>query len=133
MSVDHYGYPPVSNSTPERVNGEVPLVFYCIQEDLNSTLVNTTLDKDGFGVCNVSGKLVTCPIEIECKMSEADTCCEGNQPPLRSIVPLPTGPTRSDEHGTPFCCGGPIPDEYVSLYGGYADDWRDSADSVNKT
>jgi hypothetical protein len=35
------------------------------------------LDKDGFGVCNISGKLVTCPIEIECKMSEADNCCEG--------------------------------------------------------
>ena len=30
------------------------------------------------GVCNVSGKLVTCPIEIECRMDEADNCCEGN-------------------------------------------------------
>jgi hypothetical protein len=35
------------------------------------------LNAEGFGVCKVSGKLVTCPIEIECQMDEADTCCEG--------------------------------------------------------
>ena len=75
----YYGYPPVSEHPPNTTNGTKPDVFYCIQEDLNTTLVNTTLDKDGFGVCNVSGKLVTCPIEIECKISEADTCCEGDQ------------------------------------------------------
>lgn len=28
-----------------------------------------------------------------------------------------------DEQGTPYCCGGPIPEEYNSQYGGYADDY----------
>jgi hypothetical protein len=39
--------------------------------------VNKTLDNEGFGICNISDKLVACPIEIECKISEADNCCEG--------------------------------------------------------
>ncbi len=73
----HYRYPPTLDNPPEKVDGRTPTVFYCIQEDLNATLVNKTLNAEGFGVCNVSGKLVTCPIEIECQMDEADTCCEG--------------------------------------------------------
>jgi hypothetical protein len=73
----YYGYPPVVDKPPEKVDGRAPTVFYCIQEDLNTTLVNQTLNDDGFGVCNVSGKLVPCPIEIECQKDEADTCCEG--------------------------------------------------------
>ncbi|CAF3786603.1 unnamed protein product [Adineta steineri] len=108
----YYGYPPVEKEPPKHINGTPPTVFYCIQEDLNTTLVNKTLNKDGFGVCNVSGNLVTCPVEIECKMSEADICCE-------------------DEQGMPYCCGGPIPQEYFSQYGGYADDWKDSAENFN--
>jgi hypothetical protein len=35
------------------------------------------LNDEGFGVCNISGALVTCPIEIECNTNEADNCCEG--------------------------------------------------------
>jgi hypothetical protein len=37
-----------------------------------------------------------------------------------------------DEQGTPFCCGGPIPEEYASQYGGYGDDTYDAAESINK-
>lgn len=76
--LDNYGYPPPVDDYSTDVNGQQnPTVFYCLQEDLNTTLVNKTLDAEGFGTCNVSGKLVTCPIEIECKTSEADNCCEG--------------------------------------------------------
>ncbi|UJR33713.1 hypothetical protein I4U23_021142 [Adineta vaga] len=110
---NYYGYPPVVDNPPAEVDGKSPTVFYCIQEDLNATLVNRTLNSEGFGVCNISGELVTCPIEIECKTSEADTCCE-------------------DEQGTPMCCGGPIPDEYASQYGGYGDDLYDTAESFHK-
>ncbi|CAF0725661.1 unnamed protein product [Adineta ricciae] len=110
---NYYGYPPVVDNEPAEIDGKPPTVFYCIQEDLNTTLVNQTLDAEGFGVCNISGELVTCPIEIECKTSEADTCCE-------------------DEQGAPICCGGAIPDEYVSAYGGYGDDLYDAAESFNK-
>lgn len=77
LFLDYYGYPPVVENPPEKVDGKAPTVFYCIQEDLNSTLVNKTLNAEGIGVCNVSGQLVTCPIEIECQTSEADNCCEG--------------------------------------------------------
>ena len=76
--LDYYGYPPVVDNPPEQVDGKPPTVFYCLQEDLNMTLVNETLNAEGFGTCNVSGQLVTCPIEIECQTSEADNCCEGN-------------------------------------------------------
>jgi hypothetical protein len=38
---------------------------------------------------------------------------------------------NSDEQGTPFCCGGPIPEEYSSRYGGYGDDMYDAAESFN--
>ena len=76
-SSGHYGYPPVVEQPPATVNGQPTTVFYCIQEDLNTTLVNKTLDAEGFGICNVSGQLVACPIEIECKTDEADNCCEG--------------------------------------------------------
>jgi hypothetical protein len=75
--LENYGYPPVVDDAPKELDGETPTVFYCIQEDLNTTLVNNTLDKEGFGICNISDKLVTCPIEIECQKSEADNCCEG--------------------------------------------------------
>jgi hypothetical protein len=37
-----------------------------------------------------------------------------------------------DEQGTPFCCGGPIPDEYASQYGGYSDDMYGAAESINQ-
>jgi hypothetical protein len=67
----------VAENPPEQINGQIPTVFYCIQEDLNTTLMNETLNNEGFGVCNISGKLITCPIEIECKITEADSCCEG--------------------------------------------------------
>jgi hypothetical protein len=79
-----YEYPPVvdelpsnDDELPSNPRGRPATVFYCIQEDLNTTLVNQTLDAEGFGVCNISGELVTCPIEIECKIEEADNCCEG--------------------------------------------------------
>jgi hypothetical protein len=75
---DNYNYPPVVNEPPKQIDGKPPTVFYCIQEDLNSTLVNDTLNEEGFGVCNISGELVTCPIEIQCKTDEADNCCEGS-------------------------------------------------------
>lgn len=39
--------------------------------------------------------------------------------------------TCLDEQGTPYCCGGPIPEEYSSYYGGYSDDPEDSADSIH--
>ena len=72
-----YGYPPVVDEPPSNVDGRPTNVFYCLQEDLNTTLVNKTLNDEGLGVCNISGKLVSCPIEIECKTDEADNCCEG--------------------------------------------------------
>lgn len=75
--LDNYGYPPQDRTPPALVDGKAPTVFYCIQEDLNATLVNQTLDANGFGTCNISGQLVQCPIEIECRISEADNCCEG--------------------------------------------------------
>ncbi len=37
-----------------------------------------------------------------------------------------------DEEGTPHCCGGPIPEEYISQYGEYADDWNDASESINQ-
>lgn len=74
---DNYGYPPDVDNSPTQIDGQKPTVFYCLQQDLNTTLVNETLDAEGFGICNISGKLITCPIEIECKTSEADNCCEG--------------------------------------------------------
>jgi hypothetical protein len=37
-----------------------------------------------------------------------------------------------DDTGTPYCCGGPIPDEYVSQYGGNADDMDDAGESINQ-
>ncbi|CAF0780943.1 unnamed protein product [Rotaria sp. Silwood1] len=110
---ENYGYPPVVDTPPEIIEGKTPTVFYCIQEDLNTTLVNQTLNDEGFGTCNVSGILVKCPIEIECKTNEADNCCE-------------------DEQGTPYCCGGPIPEEYASIYGGFEDNMYDAAGSFNK-
>jgi hypothetical protein len=76
-SSDDYNYPPVVDDPPEQIDGKPPTVFYCIQEDLNTTLVNKTLNEEGFGVCNISGELVTCPIEIQCRTDEADNCCEG--------------------------------------------------------
>ena len=76
-SLEQYNYPPVVDTPPERINGKETTTFYCIQEDLNMTLVNKTLNDEGLGTCNVSGRLVTCPIEIECKTNEADNCCEG--------------------------------------------------------
>ncbi|CAF1487220.1 unnamed protein product, partial [Adineta steineri] len=110
---DNYGYPPVVDTPPDQINGKAPTVFYCIQENLNATLVNQTLNAEGFGVCNISGELIECPLEIECKTDESDTCCE-------------------DEQGAPFCCGGAIPEEYSTQYGGYADDMYDAAESINK-
>ncbi|CAF4176061.1 unnamed protein product [Rotaria magnacalcarata] len=107
-----YGYPPVVDVPPEIIDGKPTTVFYCIQEDLNITLVNQTLDAEGFGTCNISGLLVKCPIEIECQTNEADNCCE-------------------DEQGTPYCCGGPLPEEYATSYGGYEDDAYAAADSIN--
>ena len=77
MFSGYYGYPPVVDQVPDQIEGKTPTVFYCIQEDLNATLVNATLNDEGVGTCNISGKLVTCPIEIECQLSEADNCCEG--------------------------------------------------------
>jgi hypothetical protein len=74
---DNYGYPPVEETIPDDVAGETQTKFYCIQEDLNMTLVNQTLNNEGMGVCNVSGRLIACPIEIECRTDEADNCCEG--------------------------------------------------------
>lgn len=109
---DYYGYPPTVEEPPERIDGKPPSVFYCIQEDLNTTLVNATLNNEGMGVCNISGELVDCPIEIECQMSEADSCCE-------------------DDRGVPYCCGGQLPEEYASQYGGYGDDMDDAAHSFN--
>ena len=76
-SLGNHGYPPVVDTIPDEIEGKKPTVFYCIQEDLNKTLVNKTLNDEGFGVCNISGELVSCPIEIECKITEADNCCEG--------------------------------------------------------
>lgn len=76
-TLDNYGYPPYSGDEPPEIDGENPTLFYCLQQDLNTTLVNSTLDAEGMGTCNISGKLVTCPVEIECKTSEADNCCEG--------------------------------------------------------
>lgn len=40
--------------------------------------------------------------------------------------------TNLDEQGTPYCCGGPVPVEYISQYGGYADDLYASAESIHK-
>jgi hypothetical protein len=37
-----------------------------------------------------------------------------------------------DDQGAPYCCGGPIPEEFVSQYGGYEDDIYDAAESINK-
>ena len=37
-----------------------------------------------------------------------------------------------DEQGTPFCCGGPIPAEFVSQYGGFEDDLYGKAESINQ-
>jgi hypothetical protein len=37
----------------------------------------------------------------------------------------------SDEQGAPFCCGGPIPVEYASHYGGYGDDMDDAGESIH--
>ncbi|CAF3786583.1 unnamed protein product, partial [Adineta steineri] len=54
-----------------------------------TTLVNKTLNKDGFGVCNVSGNLVTCPVEIECKMSEAYMHTKRKSELLSSLYGLP--------------------------------------------
>lgn len=76
-TLDNYGYPPAVDDSSAQIDGKTPTVFFCLQQDLNTTLVNKTLDADGFGVCNISGRLITCPIEIECKISEADNCCEG--------------------------------------------------------
>lgn len=78
-NADNYGYPPTHETIPDQIDGQTPTVFYCIQEDLNATLVNQTLSDEGLGVCNISGALVTCPVEIECKLSEADSCCEGKR------------------------------------------------------
>jgi hypothetical protein len=75
--LDNYGYPPADEGIPEHVDGRTPTVFYCIQEDLNATLVNQTLNDEGMGTCNISGHLVPCPLEIECRLSESDNCCEG--------------------------------------------------------
>ncbi len=126
---DNYGYPPNADQPPAQVDGQTPTVFYCLQQDLNATLVNKTLDDEGFGVCNVSGKLLTCPIEIECKTSEADNCCEGR---LENFSWSIIHHINLDEQGTPYCCGGPIPVEYMSQNGGYGDDWDDATDSLNK-
>ncbi len=35
------------------------------------------MNSEGFGICDISDKLVSCSIEIECKTVEADNCCEG--------------------------------------------------------
>jgi hypothetical protein len=74
---------------------------------------------------------VTCPIEIECKTSEADNCCEG-QYSFDWNIYFYLSKSNLDEQGTPFCCGGPIPEEYVSPYGGYGDDTYGTAESINK-
>lgn len=37
-----------------------------------------------------------------------------------------------DEQGTPYCCGGPIPDEFVSSCEGCNADQYDSGESINK-
>lgn len=132
-TLDNYGYPPAAGDQPPVIDGQNPTVFFCLQEDLNTTLVNSTLDAEGFGTCNISGKLVTCPIEIECKTSEADNCCEGKHKILFSFNSLITKTLPSDEDGTPYCCGGPIPDEYASQYGGYGDNtWFDAAESIHQ-
>lgn len=127
--LDYYGYPPVVDNPPEQVDGKPPTVFYCIQEDLNTTLVNETLNAEGFGTCNISGQLVTCPIEIECQTSEADNCCEGNDHFNLLFSSIPK--CHLDEQGTPYCCGGPIPEEYAAQYGGYSDDPYDAAESLH--
>lgn len=114
--LDNYGYPPVVDNPPEQVDGKAPTVFYCIQEDLNATLVNETLNAEGFGTCNISGQLVTCPVEIECQTSEADNCCEGNNnqlerknfPPI-SIFQISSRRTRHTlllwwTHTRRICC-----------------------------
>jgi hypothetical protein len=125
MRHHEYGYPPVVDDAPKEIDGETPMSFFCIQEDLNTTLVNKTLDKEGFGICNISDKLVTCPIEIECQKSEADNCCEGNYKKFFFLSFFIYRIFNLDEQGTPYCCGGPIPDEYVSQYGGYEDNEND--------
>jgi hypothetical protein len=51
----------VVENPPAQINGQIPNVFYCIQEDLDTKLVNETLNNEGFGVCNTSDKLITCP------------------------------------------------------------------------
>jgi hypothetical protein len=37
-----------------------------------------------------------------------------------------------DEQGTPYCCGGPIPIDYINQYGGYSDDTYGAAESISK-
>jgi len=70
---------------------------------------------------------VTCPVEIECKTSEADNCCEGKSQNFFFFIFI-YSKSNLDEQGTPFCCGGPIPEEYVSQYGGYQDYWDDGSE-----
>ena len=59
-------------------NERRPSVFYCHQEDVHLTLIDGTLNEQGIGKCNIFNRVVTCPIEIECRTDEADACCEGN-------------------------------------------------------
>lgn len=50
-----------------------------------------------------------------------------------SFIFLPIKTLYSDEDGTPYCCGGSIPDEYASQYGGYGDNsWFDGTESIHQ-
>lgn len=75
---------PYSNPSDIDNNGQTPTIFYCHQEDFHLTLIRGTLDDEGFGKCNISNRVVLCPIEIECRTDEADECCEGNDDFLSS-------------------------------------------------
>jgi hypothetical protein len=66
------------NDFSTEINRKTSSVFYCYQENFHQTLIDGTLNEQGFGKCNIFNRIVTCPIEIECQISEADDCCEGN-------------------------------------------------------
>ncbi|CAF1531879.1 unnamed protein product [Rotaria sordida] len=94
---NNFLYPTDTDDSSAKIDDQIPTVFYCHQKNFHLTLIPGTLNDEGIGKCNIANRIVTCPIEIQCEISEADDCCE-------------------DEDGTPFCCGHYVPKTTISYF-----------------
>ena len=87
--VENNGYLSDIDNESEESDEELSTIYYCVQED--------------FDMCNNSGKIVRCPIEIECQTSEANSCCEGIF--RKSFLYLFIQNSHFDQDGIPYCGG----------------------------